>query len=398
MNLMTMQFGSFVFPVNPTELKLERACLLRETVGVDGEERVEAVGKRKARVAGKGHFTGENAMAVYRELEALFGETDTLYLPGHRPFEAVLSELALIGVPEKNTVPYTFAFVETAGKSEAVSGRTYRAKAGESLWDYAYFTGVSIDRLAENNRHIACIAALKKDGAVLFDGIVDEHRVKCQNGARTEVFFLRSRAALLLDNEAAPMELRLPSLRLLERMYLMPLGLHAVGGDRRPVEGVLTVEKGVSCFEALQTFSERYLNCTPYTDKSGGVHFESYVPKTVKPDWVTARELIFCPYKMLSGVTVQNAQTGAYSAEYHDPLAPQVRVRYLSAYAKTAPTALLNESRRAAKRLKLTCASYIDGNMGDTMWTEELGEMRLISKNILLRGKDVKTELYFEPV
>ena len=148
MNLMTMQFGSFVFPVNPTELKLERACLLRETMGVDGEERVEAVGKR-------------NAMAVYRELEALFGETETLYLPGHRPFEAVLSELALIGVPEKNTVPYTFAFVETAGKSEAVSGRTYRAKAGESLWDYAYFTGVSIDRLAENNRHIACIAALK---------------------------------------------------------------------------------------------------------------------------------------------------------------------------------------------------------------------------------------------
>ena len=111
MNLMTMQFGSFVFPVNPTELKLERACLLRETGGVDGEERVEAVGKRRARVVG--------------------------------------------------TVPYTFAFVETTGKSEAVSGRTYRAKAGESLWDYAYFTGVSIDRLAENNRHIACIAALK---------------------------------------------------------------------------------------------------------------------------------------------------------------------------------------------------------------------------------------------
>ena len=82
MNLMTMQFGSFVFPVNPTELKLERACLLRETVGVDGEERVEAVGKRKARVTSKGHFTGENAMAVYRELEALFGETETLYLPG----------------------------------------------------------------------------------------------------------------------------------------------------------------------------------------------------------------------------------------------------------------------------------------------------------------------------
>ena len=30
-------------------------------------------------------------------------------------------------------------------------------------------------------------AVLKKDGAVIFDGIVDEHRVKCRNGARTEV-------------------------------------------------------------------------------------------------------------------------------------------------------------------------------------------------------------------
>ena len=34
MNLMTMQFGSFVFPVNPTELKLERACLLLSLIHI----------------------------------------------------------------------------------------------------------------------------------------------------------------------------------------------------------------------------------------------------------------------------------------------------------------------------------------------------------------------------
>lgn len=102
---------------------------------------------------------------------------------------------------------------------------------------------------------------------------------------------------------------------------------------------------------------------------------------------MTAQEVIFCPYKMLSGVTVQNAQTGAYSAEYHDPLALQVRVRYLSAYAKTAPTALLNESRRAAKRLKLTCASYIDGNMRDTMRTESLARCGSSPKTFYCAGK-----------
>ena len=42
----------------PTELKLERACLLRETVGVDGEERGGAVGKREGARSRQGHFTG----------------------------------------------------------------------------------------------------------------------------------------------------------------------------------------------------------------------------------------------------------------------------------------------------------------------------------------------------
>ena len=32
-------------------------------------------------------------------------------------------------------------------------------------------------------------AVLKKDSEVLFDGIVDEHRVKCRNGARTEIVY-----------------------------------------------------------------------------------------------------------------------------------------------------------------------------------------------------------------
>ena len=161
MNLMTMQFGGFIFPVNPTELKLLQSCLLEETVTADGEETVEAVGRHKKKLTGKGYFVGENAFETYKKLESLFGETKILYLPGHRPFEAILSELTLNGVPAKNTVSYTFAFTETAGAKNTVSGRTYRAKAGESLWDYAYFTGISIDRLAEANRHLNCIAELK---------------------------------------------------------------------------------------------------------------------------------------------------------------------------------------------------------------------------------------------
>ncbi|MGN0478865.1 MAG: hypothetical protein ACI4GO_05495 [Hominenteromicrobium sp.] len=159
-NLMTMCFGDFEFPFNPAELQVELAALLRERVSVQGETCVQPVGMRRKRVRGKGFFTGEQAMADYLRLEALFGETHTLFLPGRRPFEAVLSELTLSGVQEKNVVAYSFCFVETAGTVQSVSGQTYLAKGGESLWDYAYFTGVPIDRLAAANRHLACIASL----------------------------------------------------------------------------------------------------------------------------------------------------------------------------------------------------------------------------------------------
>ena len=160
-NLMKMRFGDFAFPVNPAELQVELAALLRERVSAEGATDVQPIGARKKRVRGKGYFTGSGAMANYLRLEALFGETQTLFLPGRRPFEAVLSELTLSGVQEKDVVAYSFTFVETAGADPGASGQTYLAKGGESLWDYAYFSGVSIDRLVEANRHIGCIASLQ---------------------------------------------------------------------------------------------------------------------------------------------------------------------------------------------------------------------------------------------
>lgn len=161
-NLMAMRFGAFEFPVNPAELKVAHRALLRESVAPGGAEQVQRVGAYKRRVSGKGYFTGETAMADYLRLEALFGTVQTLFLPGRAPFEAVLSELSLLGVEAKQVVGYSFQFVETGGAPSGLSGRTYRARGGESLWDYAYFSGAPIDALVKANRHIACIGALQE--------------------------------------------------------------------------------------------------------------------------------------------------------------------------------------------------------------------------------------------
>lgn len=158
---MQMRFRDFTFPVNPAALSVELLGLLRENVTPFGETAVERVGAYKKRVTGKGYFTGENAMQTYLALEALFGVDGTLFLPGRRPFEAVLNELTLEGVQEKDVVGYSFTFVETASRAAGLSGRTYLAKGGESLWDYAYFANVPIDVLQAANRHIVCIGALE---------------------------------------------------------------------------------------------------------------------------------------------------------------------------------------------------------------------------------------------
>ncbi len=160
-NLMPMRFGDFEFPVNPAELHVEHKAMLRESVSPQGVQQVRRVGTYKRRVYGKGYFTGEDAMADYLRLETLFGEVRTLFLPGRAPFEAVLSELTLSGVQAKQVVAYSFAFVETGDAPAGLSGQTFRAHGGESLWDYAYFAGVSIDALAQANRHIRCIGSLE---------------------------------------------------------------------------------------------------------------------------------------------------------------------------------------------------------------------------------------------
>lgn len=161
-NLMSMRFGAFEFPFNPAELKVTHKALLRESLLPQGGEQVECVGAYKKRVSGKGYFTGAAAMENYLQLEALFGTVQTLFLPGRAPFEAVLSELELLGVEARQVVGYSFEFVETGDTSAGLSGRVYRAQGGESLWDYAYFAGVPIDTLAAANRHIACIGTLQK--------------------------------------------------------------------------------------------------------------------------------------------------------------------------------------------------------------------------------------------
>ena len=138
-NLMAMSYKTFFFRDNPVSLSVEEEKNVKEILLP---------------------FCEAGAEAVYRE-----ADPGSLRLPGQLPFLAVMEKLQLIGAAGENLLKYAFSFVEwESGK--AYSGRgVHRAEEGESLWDYAYRFGRTVEELVEANpqiRDIACLACGEK--------------------------------------------------------------------------------------------------------------------------------------------------------------------------------------------------------------------------------------------
>ena len=247
-----------------------------------------------------------------------------------------------------------------------------------------------------------CGLRMERDGEVLFSGILDEHSVHEKGGVRTEFFSLRSRAAVLLDNEAVPGQLRMPSLRLMETRFLLPYGIRAEAGDFSPKAGELVIEKGTSCWQAVCRFAESFLHCTPHCTREGTLRFAERAVKTLHLSDVQETELLRRPYAQISRVVVQNAHSGAYNAVYENEAAAGVcRERYLSAYAKTAPRSLIADGERQSLRLRVVCGGLVDGDPGDLCSFPTFGasceKMRLTALRYRFAQGEEKTELTFEP-
>ena len=208
-----------------------------------------------------------------------------------------------------------------------------------------------------------------RDGALVFFGIVDEHETVQEAGVYRESFVCRSIAALLMDSEAKPGTLQMPSLRLMYKLYLEPFGLSVRGAVQVPQRGQFTVERGETCWDVLCGFSETFLKCTPYCERDGTVCFEERTHGVLPLFDVTKSAIIRRPKEKISRVVVQNSVSGAYSTVFDRLDEPISRVRYLSAQANVTPEQLFLQADQSALQVKLVCRGYIDAVPGDrTEW------------------------------
>lgn len=166
-NLMAMSYKTFFFRDNPVSLSVEEEKNVKEILLPFCEAGAEELGSKKRRVRGEGYLTGTDCWQQWNALQEVYREAGpgSLRLPGQLPFLAVMEKLQLIGAAGENLLKYAFSFVEwESGK--AYSGRgIHRAEEGESLWDYAYRFGRTVEELVEANpqiRDIACLACGEK--------------------------------------------------------------------------------------------------------------------------------------------------------------------------------------------------------------------------------------------
>ncbi len=201
---------------------------------------------------------------------------------------------------------------------------------------------------------------VEEDGSTFFDGIVDE---QIQSGGLLTLS-CRSRAALLLDNEALPQEYAAPSLGLIFERHVKPYGFTAFRGNGAVFSSAFSVTKGMSEWQAAEAFCNQFLKVMPRVSgtvfdasgeepevpvRFGGVGGIRYSSLTVRHEWSKA-------------ITEVYAKTGnTYTLAAEDPVVKALGVsrrRFLSKTDSDA-AALLKAAQKKTLELVLDCPGGI---------------------------------------
>lgn len=116
-----------------------------------------------------------------------------------------------------------------------------------------------------------CRIEVFDEDETVFSGAVDSQAEEYGLSGHFLTVYARSRAAILLDNEAKPQTYRCPSMRLLMKRHFEPLGFDRFSGSDKVFSGELTVTKGMSEWAVLKKFAVLFLNTEPRIDRTGTI-------------------------------------------------------------------------------------------------------------------------------
>jgi hypothetical protein len=220
--------------------------------------------------------------------------------------------------------------------------------------------------LARSGVYLTQLQIYGANGKLCFDGIVDDQTEVYGDGILLTLA-ARSRAALLLDNEAIPQNYCMPSLGTVFQRHIQPYGFSGYEGNSRVFPGKLEVTKGMSEWQAAEAFCTKYLKVRPRIAGGRFIASNSLPKETLLFD----REHGI-PY---ASVSVRNKYCGLYSELFvkngngYSPVARDelalslgtARRRLLSEGADVDE--LIRSAHKKAFSVTVTCPGEVPGEL-----------------------------------
>ena len=214
------------------------------------------------------------------------------------------------------------------------------------------------------------------DGEIVFRGIVDEEEHTVDSGGEYLKIAARSKAALLLDNEAMPCVYDHPSADMICERYAEPFGIRCADSDDAVYFGEQTIAKGSSCWSVLKNFCNACYSTLPRIGSDGLLRMKGISgDKELRfgSDGIRYTRISELNKRSaeLSAVRVKTESAGGYELCVTNEIAVSRgirRERYLNALLTESPMrcadAMLRNGRSKAYALKLRCPECLLGAQG----------------------------------
>lgn len=156
MELALMRYKGFTLRCNPLSLEVSSE---RNNVGYTlpySGERYEDLGKKCRVIMGKGELTGADCLEQYAQLYGLQaqGGIGVLSLPTMEPIKAIFASLSASADVTPDKISYSFKFIEVSSEEAEKPYKVHTVKEGETLFDIAFYYGVTVDSLVKLNPQV----------------------------------------------------------------------------------------------------------------------------------------------------------------------------------------------------------------------------------------------------
>ena len=149
-----MSYKDFVFPINPSVIRIESDRKISRTECAGGFEITADAGEKAIVISGEGEFFGRDCIKDFDRLNSKMGDAGILYLPSKKPILAFLESLEMICSDIEDVIGYKFRFIECSESRNHKNSQDIYGDDKKSLWDISYETGINIDILVQMNPHI----------------------------------------------------------------------------------------------------------------------------------------------------------------------------------------------------------------------------------------------------